>query len=296
MGGWPDWNAGGTFVNILADTADAHGVVPMYTLYSFAALGEARTDVLGMSDFMQRWWDGTRLLFDRLAAFGKPAVVHLEPDFWGFVQQESGGNPASIDVLVTMVADCVDLSNDLAGLGRCIVRLARNRAPRVAVGFHASGWGGEPAAIASFLRGVGAAEADFVGIDPLDRDAGCFEARGPECTRNDGPWYWDETNATHPNFHDHLAFAKTVADGLGKPILWWQVPFGVPSATPGGAPGRYRDNRVRYLFAHVNEFIAAGFAGAAFGVGAGNQTYITTDGDQFKNAVARYFASPSPLP
>jgi hypothetical protein len=34
MGGWPDGNANGTFVNILTDSADAHGVTPMFTLYS----------------------------------------------------------------------------------------------------------------------------------------------------------------------------------------------------------------------------------------------------------------------
>ena len=33
QGGWPDWNAGGTFVNILADAADAKSVTPMSTLY-----------------------------------------------------------------------------------------------------------------------------------------------------------------------------------------------------------------------------------------------------------------------
>jgi hypothetical protein len=33
-----------------------------------------------------------------------------------------------------------------------------------------------------------------------------------------------------------------------------------------------------------------------FGVGAGNQTYITTDGGQFEDAVTGYFADPVPLP
>jgi hypothetical protein len=78
--------------------------------------------------------------------------------------------------------------------------------------------------------------------------------------------------------------------------LWWQVPFGVPSDTPGGTAGCYRDNRVRYIFNHVDEFIAAGGAGAFFGVGAANQTYITTDGGQFKNAITRYFAAPVAIP
>ena len=134
-------------------------------------------------------------------------------------------------------------------------------------------------------------------IETLDRDAGCFEAHvDPGCQRNDGPWYWDESNQTTPNFHQHLDWASAMNQGIGKPLLWWQTPFGVPSDTPGGTAGHYRDNRVRYIFNHVDEFIAAGALGATFGVGAENQTYITTDGDRFRQAVADYFANPTPLP
>ncbi len=79
-------------------------------------------------------------------------------------------------------------------------------------------------------------------------------------------------------------------------MLWWQTPFGVPSATVGGTAGHYRDNRVKYIFDHPDEFVAAGGLGAAFGTGSGNQTYIDTDGGQFKAAVAKYFATPTPLP
>ena len=53
---------------------------------------------------------------------------------------------------------------------------------------------------------------------------------------------------------------------------------------------------MRYLFDHPDEFVAAGGLGAVFGTGAGNQTYITTDGGQFHDAVHAYFASPAPLP
>ena len=155
----------------------------------------------------------------------------------------------------------------------------------------------DPAKIAAFLSQVGGAESDVVVIDVLDRDAGCFEAHtDPACQRNDGPWYWDETNQKSPNFREHLAWAKTLGAGMGKPILWWQVPFGVPSATPGGTSGHYRDNRVKYVFDHPDEFAAVGGLGVAFGTGAGNQTDWTTDGGQFKTAVAKYLTSPAPLP
>ena len=66
---------------------------------------------------------------------------------------------------------------------------------------------------------------------------------------------------------------------------------------PGwGTAGKYRDNRVHYVFSHIAEFTAAGGLGITFGVGAGNQTYITTDGGQFQNAVTSYVAAPVTLP
>jgi len=297
-GGWPDWNPGGYFVTILADTADAHGVTPMFDLYSMAAQGEGNLDKLDTDAFMQGYWDTLRLLYQRLGDFDKPALVHLEPDFWAFAQQQSGGDPTSIPARVgSLVSECEGEPENLVGLGHCMIELGRTYSPKTLISFHASHWAGDSAGIVSFLTALGGADTDLITMDMLDRDAGCFEVgNDPNCTRNDGPWYWDETNTTSPNFHDYLGKSKEIGDGLGLPILWWQLPFGVPSDEPGGEPGAYRDNRVRYIFSHVQEFIDAGGVGAVFGVGSGNQTYITTDGDQFKNAVTGYYADPVPLP
>jgi hypothetical protein len=297
QGGWPDWNPNGSFVNIMTDTAASKGVVPMFTLYSMAAWGEGNLDALTNSGYMSAYWSGARLLFQRLALFDRPAVVHLEPDFWGFLQQRRP-DPKSQAVLIrTFAPECGDLPEDATGMGRCLVRLSRQIAPKVVIGFHASSWAGSPGAVTSYLNSLGAQEADIVVVETLDRDAGCFEARvDPGCQRGGGPWYWDEGNQRSPNFREHLAWARAIFDGVSRPILWWQMPFGVPSDTPGGSPGRYRDNRVRYLFAHVNEFVQAGGVGAVFGVGAINQTTINSDGGQFRSAVGTYFANKTPLP
>ncbi len=295
-GGWTDWNEGGYFVNILADVAKSKGVVPMFTLYSMAAWGEVNTATVMSSDFMSAYWSGAKILFERLGEFGDPSVVHFEPDFWGFAQQAQP-DPSAMEVQVTQhVSECADLPNTMVGMGRCLVLLARTYSPNTLVGFHASAWASTPEALVDYLLQIGAGEADIIVTETLDRDAGCFEAGvDPACSRNDGPWYWDETNQTSPNFHEHLAWAKTIGDGVGLPILWWQMPFGVPSDTPGGSPGAYRDNRVKYLFEHVDEFVEAGGIGAVFGVGSQNQTYITTDGGQFQDAVTNYFADPYEL-
>jgi hypothetical protein len=296
-GGWPDWNTDGSFVNILTDSADSHGVTPMFSLYAMAYEGDGNFAMTTDDAAMNLYWQGAKLLFQRLAVFGKPAVVHLEPDFWGYAMQQSQG--ANSRVIVSEHApDCANLPDNLIGMASCLIRLARTYAPKVAIGFHASAWGGSVQNIIQFFQTIHADQADFVATDVIDRDAGCYETgTDPNCKGGGGgpPWYWDETNQTSPNFHDHLSWVTSLHQGLNLPVLWWQLPFGVPSTTPGGTAGHYRDNRVHYIFQHIDEFVAAGGLGVTFGTGAGNQTDITTDGDAFKNAVAAYFASPVAL-
>jgi hypothetical protein len=292
MGGWPDWNTNGTFVNILTDSAQAHGVTPMFTLYAMAAMGDGNFAMTTNDSAMNLYWQGAKLLFQRLGVYGKPAVVHLEPDFWGYAMQHTVDGSARV-IVTEHAPDCAGMPDTLVGMAGCLMKLARTYSPQVAVGFHISAWGGSQAQIIQFFKAIHADSADFVATDMLDRDAGCFEAHtDPNCQRSGSGWYWDETNQTSPNFHDHLAWVAAIHQALNVPFMWWQVPFGVPSTTPGGTSGHYRDNRVHYMFSHWSEFAAAGGVAAVYGTGAANQTYITTDNGQFKSAVAAYFAAP----
>ena len=296
QGGWPDWNTGGAFVNILSTSAQAHGVTPMYSLYMMAADGEDNIAALTDDSFMSLYWQATKLLFQRIAMIQGPAVVHIEPDFWGYVIQKASDGTTPVHI-AALAPDCAGVTEDVRGLGECFVKLRNKYAPNAAIGFHYSTWGADVPTSIAFFKAVHAQETDFIATDMLDRDAGCFEAHtDPNCQRTDGPWYWDETNQTRPNFHDNLATAQSMTSGLALPMLWWQVPFGVPSTSPGGSAGHYRDDRVHYIFSHIDEFMAAGGVGVAFGTGAANQTYITTDGGQFKTATTAYFASPQALP
>jgi hypothetical protein len=200
--------------------------------------------------------------------------------------------------MTTLAPDCAGQPNNLIGMGKCLVALARKYAPKALVGFHASLWADpDPTKVAQFLAQIGASEADLVFVEMLDRDAGCYETHtDPACQRGGTTgWYFDESNQSSPNFKEHLASVAAITATLGKRAIWWQLPLGVPSQTPGGTSGHYRDNRVSYLFSHIGEFIAAGGVGAAFGTGAGNQTDIKTDDGQFKAAVTKYFQSPTPL-
>jgi hypothetical protein len=112
-----------------------------------------------------------------------------------------------------------------------------------------------------------------------------------------GSWYWDATNQTHPNFQDHFAMVSTFHTGMGGlPVVWWQTPYAVPSATAGGVAGRFRDNRVDYFLKHPSELVAVGGLGVVFGDGAAHQTTPATDGGQFQSLSAEYLANPAALP
>lgn len=293
--GWQDWNPGGYFPQIIGNVDKSKATTPMSSVYAITGQGENNFAVLMDEAYMTPYWANAKLLMERYAEIGAPALVHLEPDFWAYAQQKSGGDPSAVPARLS--PDCGDLPGDLSGMARCWFKLARDNAPQVLIGLHASEWAaGSGTEVGEFLQKLGAAESDLVIIDMLDRDAGCFEDGQLDICKRGGTFYLDETNQTSPNFAERLSFAKQVSTVTGKPILWWQIPFGVPSETPGGSPGHFRDNKVRYIFNHIQEFVDAGGVGVAFGVGAGDQTTPDTDGGQFQAAVQAYFKAPVPLP
>lgn len=293
--GWQDWNPGGYFAQEVAKVDITKHTTPMSTIYAIAGNGENNFDTLVDDKYMTDYWAAAKLLMVRYAELDVPALVHLEPDFWAYAQQKSGGDPATVPAHLS--ADCPGLPADVSGMARCWIKLARDNAPKVVVGMHASSWGGgDGNDVGAFLNELGVAEADLVIIDMLDRDAGCFEdAKLPQCMRG-GSFYLDETNKTSPNYAEELEFAKQVSTTTSKPILWWQLPLGVPSDKPGGTSGHFRDNKVHYVFSHIQEFVDAGGVGATFGTGSSDQTTVATDGGQMKAAVAAYTAAPVPLP
>ena len=317
-GGWPTWNANGDYPLFFAQNATSHGVTAMFTYYQLALeLEQGRDAVLADTTRMHQYLTDMRLLFQRIADHGMPAVVQLEPDFFGYLMQRAdAGSPP--DQIVARVhhddfPECASLPETAAGLTRCVVAIGRATAPRARIGFHASFWGawydvtdagadieGSGRAIADFLLSVGADDTDLVTVETLDRDAGFWETGGGTmtCTVTGGPRgpvYWDEANTALPNFDQHLRWVTALTARLNRPALEWQTPLGVPSATCGGTDEHWRDNRVHYFFAHVPDLVAAGLAGMTFGTGAGGQTNLATDGDQLKNAAAAYAAAPTAM-
>src|SRR5260370_40391382 len=90
---------------------------------------------------MTNFWQDMEVLFQRLAEYNDVAVVHFEPDWWGYVEQASKGDPTKLPAKVTLAARCSMLSNDAAGMAHCLTKIARDVAPKVFIAFHYTPWG-----------------------------------------------------------------------------------------------------------------------------------------------------------
>jgi len=310
QGGWTTWNSpSGAYATYVMQQADSVGAVPMFTLFQFSADNLSDLTSLGDASYMQTYWSDAITLFKAANAFGKPVLVNVEPDFWGFAQAVAnsnyGGDPTKMPASLASDSACAGLPANATSFGPCLMKLARKYAPKAAIGFPPSSWGGSSlASVVTFMNTMGANQGDLIIMQTVDRDAGCREQAAltpataqADCVGGQGPWYWDETNQAHPNFQDNLSIAQAYHDGIaGLPIVWWQTPFGVPSATPGGTAGHYRDNKVDYFLKHPGELVAVGALGIVFGAGAENQTTPASDGGQYQTLSKQYLAKPAPLP
>jgi hypothetical protein len=301
-GDWTTWNSpAGAFVGIFTAQADALGAVPMFTLYQMAANGDGNLSGLSSSSFMSAYWAHVKLMFQGIAAFGKPVLVNLEPDFWGYAERlATGGDPSKLLVEVNINPDCSTLTNDVVGTAGCLIAMAHKYAPKAYVGFPPSDWAGTQAQVITFMNAIGAQRADFITAQTLDRDAGCYEvdATASGCNpQQQMVWYLDETNTSTPNYSQYLARMLAIHNGIGGlPLIFWQTPMGVPAATPGGTSFHFRDNHVHYFLTHASELTAVGGLAVVFGTGNDYQTNITTDGGQFQSLSAEYLQAPAALP
>ncbi|MBS2023188.1 MAG: hypothetical protein JST92_12305 [Deltaproteobacteria bacterium] len=304
-GWWGCWqydhDAPGTWITSFANTSNTAHHIPMITYYEIlqaSGVNEGTDEVTNAANntaFMTRFFNDVRFLVQKLGSGN--ALVQYEPDFWGYamhVNQDPDQIPAK--VAAANATDCGSLPNTISGMGQCLVKMTHQYAPRAKVALHASAWAtgvdvtgnnsasldvaAEATKLGNFMKKIGGNDLDFITVDASDRDAGFYQQQG----RNT---WWDETNATLPNFHQAFAWTKGVAETAGKPIVFWQVPLG--NAAQNNTKNHYKDNRVDYFFAHTSELTAAHVAGMLFGAGEGQQTTAETDGNNFISKSQAYF-------
>ena len=265
-------------------------MVPFFTVYGMAGWGDGNIWAVNDHAYMQSYWSTIKLMFQKIAEYGGPAVVHFEPDFWGYTQNQEA-DPAKFQAKVSAEApDCASLANNMVGMGNCLVKLARMYAPKAVIGFQASTWAGKPADAVRYLSQIGANTADIIVVEILDRDAGCFEVgTDPACKRAVDNPYWSDQG-----FRDHLAWAKEIGDGLGKPIMWWQMPLGSPALHPEPRGTTATTEPAGSSRIPPSSSLPVGSAGVRRR--RDHQTTLSSDGGQFQKLSAGYMGSAAQLP
>jgi hypothetical protein len=301
-----DMDPPGDYVRGFASTCagESPAQIPMITYYQLlqsSGVTEGAPEVTQAATnqtFMARYFADWRFLLQQIGT--TQALLHIEPDFWGYAEQT--GHAATAEAAAVATAnptDCASQPNTIAGMGKCMIAMVRKYAPKAMVALHASAWStnmdvtgntsptfdvaGEAQKTAAFLADCGEADADFVVVETSDRDAGYYQT-----VENKNTW-WDAENATLPDFHQDFTWVKALTEALNKPALYWQTPLG--NASQNNTTNHYQDNRVDYFFGHMSELAGAHAVGAAFGAGAGDQTQPETDGNNFVDKAKAYYSA-----
>jgi len=297
-----DQDPPGAYVRDFVAGEQALGQIPMLTYYeilqsSGASEGAGEVAAAANVALMGRYLADWRFVLQSIGQ--SVAFLHVEPDFWGFAEQVDD-DPHAIPAAVASAnpTDCTGQENSIAGLGRCMIAMVRKYAPNARVGLHGSGWAtkidvllnqsptldvaGEADKLGAFLVGCGADQADFVVVDASDRDAGYYTSIGRDT-------WWDASNTTLPDFVQAFAWSRALAERVGRPVVWWQLPVGNMSLP--NVSTEWQDNRVDSFFAHTDELAASDAAAIAFGAGASGQTTPSTDGGNLVAKTQAYAAA-----
>ena len=169
------------------------------------------------------------------------------------------GNVNKVPAQVTAAApnDCANQANSVAGLAHCLIAMTRKYAPHAAVGMHLTcwDWQGNTQACAKDYAILGAQNADFLVADVSDRDAGWYA----EPAHGSRDMFWTDQKAAE------LGVGKTMAESVGKPVVLWQIPVG--NMAQNNTLNHYQDDKVDWLFAHMDQVANAHIAGLLFGAG-----------------------------
>ncbi|MBX5440573.1 MAG: hypothetical protein IRZ32_03495 [Solirubrobacteraceae bacterium] len=291
-GGWTTWATGsGSFVTGFVEDSVAAGMVPVFSYYMLrqSRPGASRSDerqaiVENLADraTMRAWFEGLRLFFERAGATGQAAVLQVEPDLWGYVQQTGGDDAAGVPakVAATGLPELAGLPDTAAGVARAVKRLRDRLAPKVRLAYPVSIWGtGKDIAISNeddasvdalagrsvrFLRSL-RTSWDVLFTEVADRDSAYAVKRDG---RDPADVWWDDAD-----FRRYTRYIGRLHRATRLPIVVWQIPLGnTLYRAIDDTPHHYADNRVQWLLggghrAHLRRWVRAGVVALLFGSG-----------------------------
>jgi MYXO-CTERM domain-containing protein len=266
--------ADGSWVDGFFSTIDGYGIIPGIHLYNVGynhAGGDSGilTEVQD-SSWTKEYFTEFKALMTHAKKFGKPVIVMLEQDSWGYLELQSNNDPTVMAAVAsTGLPELQGLPNTLAGFGMAFLAIRKSvGAYNVALGPDMAYWasGGDimnfPPSdtqdLQSFVDHQWQFFGSFVGPnqtgDRFDFSVSCPDSA--DCkSYTDGRPCWDPSDTASvntPSINRYIQWLHLYNQKSGTRWLLTQVPLGnsqhrnVPF--DGTARSGYGDNKAEYLF------------------------------------------------
>jgi hypothetical protein len=297
---------GNDFAYDYAVSAHAAGCIPEFDYYqlvpTIGAQGAAAEDsALNNASIMADYFKDLTTLLKQLHQYGGKAVVHVEPDMWGFLETLNT-NPALLKAAVASSgnADVGAYPNTIAGFGRALLHLRDLYAPNVIMAAHVSTWMWSLSTDSSLdVTAIAQTDAKFMTetgtwdlfyTDISDRDAAYYQ----DVVGDGGAHWWDTRNEKYPNFNRLNVWAGAFTAAAEKRLVIWQVPVGnTLMRSCDNTNFHYQDNRQQYWLenypnnSNIGALAKAGVIGLLFGPGnSGTTDVYDAAGDGITNPAA----------
>jgi hypothetical protein len=308
--GWQTWSPNGDFAARYMKESGDNGLVPVFTYYQLLQSQPANGTKEDDKDFnnlnntgtMRAYYTDFIALLDQANAFGRPVIVHVEPDLGGYMQQRVVDDSNSATMIPAVVAssgvgELAGIPNTYQGFNQALLKLRDRHARNVLLATHVSAWstkidvttttdpvdvGAIAQKTARFLNTAGLAgnpdgmsTYDLIFIDASDRDAGFHQI----INGDGGAHWWDETNRKLPNFSTFDKYLKQLSASSGKRLVLWQVPIGnTIMRTQNNTWNHFQDNRAQYWLSgypadgHLATLAQSGVVAILWGRGADGGT------------------------
>lgn len=263
--GWRSWGNGdgGRLESYLQESLKL-GMIPAFVWYNIPDGGESYyTDLQHIQDasYMEKYFEDLKFALDMIQQIAPDETVQfiLEPDFLGYMMQNSGLTPDQIQAMTSsafssgVLTEGVDPSfdNSIKGLVEAINYTIAKYAPNVEFGWQFNLWASpgittsipstgimhltdtmgieagraaiaaEAQAIAEYYMSAGILSygASFISIDKYGLDAAA--QNGAANNPAASTWFWNADQ-----WSNYLVFTKSLHETTGAPVILWQVPVG----------------------------------------------------------------------
>lgn len=272
--GWREWTTvdGDRAKNYIKESLKL-GIIPFFVYYNIPDSGENyELDLahINSKEYMEAYFKNLKFLLDICVEYGQGETIGMvfEPDFLGYMMQQSKKQPNEISALVEaayssgVLQKGVDpeFNNTVEGLVTSINYTVNKYYPKAYNGWQFNTWAYEDGEIPGqglmhlterdgwasgrqqieaaakktaeyyLAAGITSYNAEFISTDKYGLDGGVCET-GAAVDPKSSKWFWNADL-----WNNYLLYTKTLHETTKKPVILWQIPVGHINGTVENSP------------------------------------------------------------